>query len=117
LLIADQRKEMTMRLKKKATVARRIRRMHSPEFKAKIALEVLTGNKTAAQLCQEHDLHANQINDWKQQLVAGAKGIFGAPPAKEIDTTAMEAKIGRLTLENDFLEHALTKAGLLSAKK
>jgi transposase len=117
LLIADRRKEIAMRLKKKATVARRIRRMHSPEFKAKIALEVLTGNKTAAQLCQEHDLHANQINDWKQQLVAGAKGIFGAPPAKEIDTTAMEAKIGRLSLENDFLERALTKAGLLSAKK
>ena len=106
-----------MRLKKKATVARRIRRMHSPEFKARIALEALSGNKTQAQLCQEHDLHANQINDWKQQLIAGAKGVFGAPAAKEVDTTAMEAKIGRLSLENDFLERALSKAGLLSARK
>ncbi len=106
-----------MRLKKKATVARRIRRMHSPEFKARIALEALSGNKTQAQLCQEHDLHANQINDWKQQLISGAKGVFGAPAAKQIDTTAMEAKIGRLSLENDFLERALTKAGLLSARK
>lgn len=106
-----------MRLKKKATVARRIRRMHSPEFKARIALEALSGHKTQAQLCQEHDLHANQINDWKLQLIAGAKGVFGAPATKEVDTTAMEAKIGRLTLENDFLEHALSKAGLLRVKK
>jgi transposase-like protein len=117
---ADRRigaRKFAMRLKKKATVARRIRRMHSPEFKARIALEALSGHKTQAQLCQEYDLHANQINDWKQQLIAGAKGVFGAPAVKEVDTTAMEAKIGRLTLENDFLERALTKAGLLSARK
>jgi transposase len=106
-----------MRLKKKATVARRIRRMHSPEFKARIALEALRETKTMAQLCQEHDLHANQIIDWKRQLIEGATGVFGASAPKAVDTSALEAKIGRLTMENDFLEHALTKAGLLSAKK
>jgi transposase len=96
-----------MKLKKKATVARRIPRMHSPEFKARIALQALQGTKTMTELCQEYDLHANQINDWKQQLIAGATGVFGAPVAKAIDTGALEAKIGRLTMENDFLEHAL----------
>ena len=106
-----------MRLKKKAAVARRIRRMHSPEFKARIALEALRETKTMAQLCQEHDLHANQIIDWKRQLVEGATGVFGASAPKAVDTSALEAKIGRLTMENDFLEHALTKAGLLSARK
>jgi transposase len=106
-----------MKLKKKTAVARRIRRMHSPDFKAKVALEALRQTKTVAQLCEEHNLHATQINDWRDQLIAGAKGVFGAPAVKPVDTTAMEAKIGRLALENDFLERALTKAGLLGAKK
>ena len=68
-----------MRLKKKATVARRIRCMHSPEFKARIALEALRETRTMTELCQEHDLHANQIIDWKRQLIEGATGVFGAP--------------------------------------
>ena len=106
-----------MKLKKKATVARRIRRMHSPEFKARIALEALRESKTMTELCQEHDLHANQIIDWKRQLIEGAKGVFGASAPKATDTSALEAKIGRLTMENDFLEHALNKAGLLSVRK
>jgi transposase len=106
-----------MKLKKKATVARRIRRMHSPEFKARIALEALRESKTMTELCQEYDLHANQIIDWKRQLLEGASSVFGQAAPKAIDTSALEAKIGRLTMENDFLEHALTKAGLLSVRK
>ena len=93
-----------MRLKKKATVARRIRRMHSPEFKARIALEALRETKTMTQLCQEHDLHAKQIIDRKRQLIEGATGVFGASAPKAVDTSALETKIGRLTMENDFLD-------------
>jgi transposase-like protein len=51
----------TMKLKKKATVARRVRRTHNPEFKACMALAALRKDKTMAQLCQDFELHANQI--------------------------------------------------------
>ena len=91
--------------------------MHSPEFKARIALEALRETKTMTELCQEHGLHANQIIYWKRKLIEGASGVFGASAPKAVDTSALEAKIGRLTMENDFLEHALTKAGLLDVKR
>jgi len=105
----------TMKLKKKTTVARRVRRTHT---KARVALAALREDKTMAQLCQEFDLHVNQINDWKRQLIEGAAQAFnGASVQPEVDLMPLQAKIGQLTLENDFLERALTKAGLLSAKR
>ena len=107
-----------MKLKKKATVARRVRRTHTPEFKARVALAALREDKTMAQLCQEFELHANQITEWKRQLIEGAAHAFnGAQAQPEVDLVPLQAKIGQLTLENDFLERALTKAGLLSAKR
>ena len=109
-------KPMT-KLNKKANVARRVRRQHSGAFKAQVALAALREDKTLAQLCQEYDLHANQILEWKRQLLERAADLFGgADPPKPIDLVPLHAKIGQLTLENDFLEHALTKAGLLSAR-
>ena len=68
------------------------------------------------------DVHANQITQWKSQLLEGAAGVFGGEAKAEAATTTVDlktlhAKIGELTLENDFLEGALTKAGLLSAKR
>ena len=103
-------------------MARRARRTHSPAFKAKVALAALKGEKTLADLAQQYDVHANQITAWKAQLAEGAAGLFGcgvggsaAPPA--IDLKALHAKIGELALENDFLSGALSKAGLLSAKR
>jgi transposase-like protein len=95
-----------------------VRRTHTPEFKARVALAALREDKTMAQLCQEFDLHVNQINDWKRQLIEGAAQAFnGASVQPEVDLMPLQAKIGQLTLENDFLERALTKAGLLSAKR
>ena len=58
-----------MKLKKKANVARRVRRTHSAEFKARVALAALREDRTMAELCQEFDLHVNQIADWKRQLI------------------------------------------------
>jgi transposase-like protein len=107
-----------MKLKKKTTVARRVRRTHTPEFKARVALAALREDKTMAQLCQEFELHANQITEWKRQLIeAAAQAFSGSPAQPEVDLIPLQAKIGQLTLENDFLERALTKAGLLSAKR
>jgi len=101
-------------------MTRRPRRNHLPAFKAKVALAALKGEKTLAELAQLYDVHANQITQWKGQLQDQASMAFGgdnddaAPP---VDLKMLHAKIGELTLENDFLESALTKAGLLSAKK
>lgn len=103
-------------------MTRRARRTHSPAFKAKVALAAIKGEKTLADLAQQFDVHPNQITTWRAQLLEGAAGVFGAAPAEAsggppIDLKALHAKIGQLTLENDFLSGALTKAGLLSAKK
>ena len=101
-------------------MARRARRTHSPAFKAKVALAAIKGEKTLADLAQQHDVHPNQITAWKAQLVDGAAGVFGggaAEAAPVVDVKVLHAKIGELTLENDFLAGALGKAGLPSAKR
>ena len=99
---------------------RRARRNHSPAFKAKVALAALIGDKTLAQIAEEFDVHPNQITSWKQQLENRSSELFGKttePEVSAVDIKTLHAKIGQLTLENDFLEGALNKAGLLSARK
>jgi transposase len=103
-------------------MSKRARRNHAPAFKAKVALAAIKGEKTLADLAQQFDIHSNQITQWKAQLLEGAAGVFGAearpePAAPAVDLKSLHAKIGELTLENDFLEGALSKAGLLSAKR
>jgi transposase-like protein len=100
-------------------MTRRARRNHSGGFKAKVALAALRGEKTLAELAQQFDVHPNQITAWRAQLVDGAAEVFGggssAPAA--VDVKELHAKIGQLTLENDFLSGALGKAGMTSAKR
>src|ERR1700680_3672346 len=97
-------------------MSRRPRRNHSPAFKAKVALAAVKGDRTIAQLAEHFDVHPNQITAWKSQLEGSASEIFGSGGGTPA-VPALHVKIGELTLENDFLEGALTKAGLLSAKR
>lgn len=101
---------------------RRPRRNHSSAFKAKVAIAAIKGERTIAEIAEQFDIHPNQVTTWKAQLEGGAADVFGtgggaAYPEPAVDVKALHAKIGELTLENDFLEGALTKAGLLSAKR
>ena len=100
---------------------KRTRRNHSPVFKAKVALAAIKGDRTLVQLADQFDIHANLITNWKDQLEQAAVDIFQAgKPEKEdskVDVKLLHAKIGELTIENDFLESALGKAGLPSAKR
>ena len=103
-------------------MSKRPRRNHAPAFKAKVALAAVRGEKTLAELAHQFDVHSNQITAWKAQLLDGAAGVFGAdakvePASPPIDVKTLHAKIGELTLTNDFLSGALSKAGLLSAKR
>jgi transposase len=87
-----------------------------------VALAALKGEKTLAELAQQFDLHVNQITQWKAQLLQGAAAVFGpetqaGPIGPTVDLKLLHAKIGELTLENDFLEGALSKAGMLRAKR
>ena len=103
-------------------MTRRTRRNHTGAFKAKVAMAAIKGDRTLAELAQAFDVHANQIVQWKTQLQDGAADVFASgqrsgetsPP---VDIRQLHAKIGELTLENDFLEGALIKAGMLSARR
>ena len=102
-------------------MSKRPRRNHSPAFKAKVALAAVKGEKTLAELAQLFDVHANQITQWRRQLLERANGFSesksSSAPAEPVDLKTLHAKIGELTLVNNFLSGALGKAGLLPSAK
>ena len=95
------------------------RRNHGATFKAQVALAAVKGDKTLAELAEQFRVHPTQITDWKQHLLARAGDVCGGakPTSDTPDLKVLHAKIGQRALENDFLEGALIKAGLLSAKR
>ena len=100
-------------------MSKRTRRTHAPEFKAKVALAAVRNEDTLAALAKRFDVHPGQVIAWKDQLLRSAAEVFadGRPTEPPVDVQRLHAKIGEITLENDFLEKALTKAGLLSARR
>src|ERR1017187_6077759 len=103
-------------------MSRRPRRNHKAVFKAKVTLPAIKEERTLSEFAQLLDVNANQSTQWKSERLEGAVGVFGSEAKAEaatatVDLKTLHAKIGELTLENDFLEGALTKAGLLSAKR
>jgi transposase len=92
---------------------KRKRRTHKPEFKAKVAMTAIQGDLTIAEMVKKFDVHSNQITEWKKQLLGGAAGVFGETANKSEESAEaiqeLHAKIGQLTMENDFLEHGLER--------
>lgn len=74
------------------TMSRRARRNHSPTFKAKVAVDAIRGERTLAELAKLHDVHANQIVDWKNQLLTRAAGVFGADTVSVITQSAYRCR-------------------------
>jgi len=85
------------------------RRRFSKEFKAKVALEAIKGQRTAAELAQEFGVHVNQINLWKKQLIEAAPLAFGNGKDREAEQLKRERdilyrKVGQLQVEVDWLK-------------
>jgi transposase-like protein len=97
----------------------RSRRNHTPAFKAKVAIAAIKGDQAVAELAKRFDVHPNSIVQWKSQLLERAAETFGGENSKAAgpDITELHAKIGRLALENDFLERALGRIDGPSAKR
>lgn len=85
------------------------RKVHSPEFKAKVALEAIRGESTLAELSSRFGVNPNQISKWKRDALEGMSDIFSGKVQKkdtahEKQIEKLHAKIGQLTIERDFLE-------------
>jgi len=100
-------------------MAKRPRRNHGATFKAKVALEAIKGEDTLIDLSQRFQVHPNQITEWKKQLLERAEEVFARDKKLEEGPCVKElhAKIGQLTMENDFLSVALGRIAEPSAKR
>jgi len=100
-------------------MSKRPRRNHAPAFKAKVALEALKEEQTLVELSQRYQVHPNQIAEWKRQLLEHASDIFDrdrkSPEGPNVKD--LHAKIGQLSMENDFLSVALGRIADPSAKR
>ena len=97
-----------------------LRRNLSPDFKAKVALAALKGDKTVTELASVHQVHPNQISQWKKQLLDHAATVFGKTESSdsgEVEVKELRAKVGQLTMEVDFLSRGLSRLGVLSVKR
>jgi transposase len=88
-----------------------MRKSHSKDFKAKVALEAIRNEASIQELAQKYDVHPNQISQWKRQLIDNVGDIFERPNKKKKDSDEVELKeselyknIGQLQVENQFLK-------------
>lgn len=100
------------------------RKQYSPEFKAKVALEALRGEKTASELASQYQVHPTMINTWKRQLLEGASNLFekGSEASKangdqQAQIDELYRQIGQLKVERDFLANRSAQLGFKSEKR
>ena len=87
------------------------RRRFTAEFKAKVALEAIQGHRTISELAAKHELHPNQITQWKRQAMENLANVFDdrgteVRANRDAEVTKLHAKIGQLVVERDFLAKA-----------
>ena len=90
------------------------RRRFTAEFKARVALAALRGDKTIQEIAARHKVHPNQVSIWKRQAVDGLGAVFSNGPDKarmdhDDEVRDLHAKIGELTVVNDFLARGLKR--------
>jgi len=90
------------------------RRRFTAEFKAKVALEAIRSERTISELATKHQLHPNQITQWKRQAIENLAKAFDDKAAdvqvgREAEVTKLHAKIGQLVVERDFLAKAFDR--------
>ncbi len=90
------------------------RRRFTADFKARVALEALRGDKPIQEIAARHKVHPNQVSAWKRQALDGLGAIFSngtekAGADREADIHDLHAKIGELTVERDFLARGLKR--------
>ena len=90
------------------------RRRFTAEFKARVALAALRGDKTIQEIATRHKVHPNQVSSWKRQAVEGLGAVFSNGPGKarmdhDDEIRDLHAKIGELTVVNDFLAKGLKR--------
>ena len=90
------------------------RRRFTAEFKAKVALEAIQGQRTISELAIKHELHPNQITQWKRQAIEKLAKVFDdkgseMQASREAEVTKLHAKIGQLVVERDFLAKAFDR--------
>ena len=90
------------------------RRRFAGEFKARVALEALRGDKTVQEIAAKHKVHPNQVSTWKRLAIDGLSEVFsnGVDHERrdhETEVRDLHAKIGQLTVERDFLARGLKR--------
>ena len=88
------------------------RRNLTDQFKARVALEALRGEKTVKEIAAKHQLHPNQVGTWKRQAIDGMADVVSGGKQRgptEAEVKELHAKIGRLAVENDFVSEALKR--------
>ena len=90
------------------------RRRFTAEFKAKVAMEALRGDRTVQAIAAKHEVNPNQVSGWKRQAQDGLRELFaGGANRRQADHEAsihdLHAKIGELTVERDFLARGLKR--------
>ena len=92
------------------------RRRFTPEFKAELVLEVLSGGSSQAEVCRRHNLNENQLSQWKRHLFENASALFETTDkrssADEKRIAHLEQLVGRMAVALDIQKKLLTELDL-----